>query len=194
VATQRFIDNITSITPGALKGGLLTVDRNPNNDELLIGGADGVPKIYKMHRDKKRVIGDDFNFLRSFEEMPGRIFSAKFNHDGTRIIAGSSLDRTGEVRIYQAASKPDKDMVEVSALSLVATRGLSTVLLVPSLKASGHQVCKLEGQHGAVYAVAYRPDGNQVASAGFDGTVRLNDPDTGKLLKEFIPIPLTGKK
>jgi WD40 repeat protein len=194
VATQRFIDNITSITPGALKGGLLTVDRNPNNDELLIGGADGVPKIYKMHRDKKRVIGDDFNFLRSFEEMPGRIFSAKFNHDGTRIIAGSSLDRTGEVRIYQAASKPDMDMVEVSAVSLGATRGLSTVLLVPSLKASGHQVCKLEGQHGAVYAVAYRPDGNQVASAGFDGTVRLNDPDTGKLLKEFIPIPLTGKK
>jgi WD40 repeat protein len=194
VATQRFIDNITSITPGALKGGLLTVDRNPNNDELLIGGADGVPKIYKMHRDKKRVIGDDFNFLRSFEEMPGRIFSAKYNHDGTRIIAGSSLERTGEVRIYQAASKPDKEMVEVSALSLVATHGLSTILLAPSLKASGHQVCKLEGQQGAVYSVAYRPDGKQVASAGFDGMVRLNDPDTGKLIKEFIPVPQAGKK
>ncbi len=29
VATQRFIDNVTSITPGALKGGLLAVARNP---------------------------------------------------------------------------------------------------------------------------------------------------------------------
>ena len=27
VATQRFIDNVTSITPGALKGGLMAVDR-----------------------------------------------------------------------------------------------------------------------------------------------------------------------
>jgi mono/diheme cytochrome c family protein len=30
VATQRFIDNITSITPGALKGGLITVARRPD--------------------------------------------------------------------------------------------------------------------------------------------------------------------
>jgi hypothetical protein len=28
-----------------------------------------------------------------------------------------------------------------------------------------------------------------VASAGFDGLVRLNDPLTGKLIKEFVPIP-----
>ncbi|MBW3600149.1 MAG: c-type cytochrome, partial [Planctomycetes bacterium] len=46
VPTQRFIDNISSITPGALKGGLHAVDRHPTKDELLIGGADGIPKIY----------------------------------------------------------------------------------------------------------------------------------------------------
>src|SRR5262249_28072109 len=33
VATQRFIDNITSITPGALKGGLLAVARRPRNEK-----------------------------------------------------------------------------------------------------------------------------------------------------------------
>ncbi len=54
VATQRFVDNITSITPGALKGGLMCVDRHPRRDELLIGGADGEPKTYRMHRIKKR--------------------------------------------------------------------------------------------------------------------------------------------
>ena len=48
------------------------------------------------------------------------------------------------------------------------------------------------GQKGAIYALAYRPGGKQVASAGFDGVVRLNDPETGKLLKEFTPIPLGG--
>ena len=52
VDEQRFIDNITSITPKALKGGILTVTRHPTQDHILFGGADGVPKIYRMQRVK----------------------------------------------------------------------------------------------------------------------------------------------
>jgi WD40 repeat protein len=162
VATQRLVDNITSITPGALKGGLMTVDRHPTKDELLIGGADGVPKLYQMYRTKERKIGDDFNFIRKYGALPGRIFSARFNADGSRFIAGSSKDGSGEVRVYQTAD--------------------------------AKLISKLAGERGAVYAVAYRPDGKQVASGGFDGVVRLNDPDTGALLHEFVPCPLTPPK
>jgi mono/diheme cytochrome c family protein len=103
VATQRFIDNITSITPGALKGGLESVDRHPTKDELLCGGADGTPKIYQMIRTKARVIGDDFNLIRAFPALPGRLNTVAFDKTGDRIIAGSSLDGKGEVRIYKAA-------------------------------------------------------------------------------------------
>src|SRR5205807_3806971 len=81
VATQRFVDNITSITPGALKGGLMAVARHPTKDELLVGGADGVPKIYRMYRQKKRVIGDDFNLLRKFDGTQGRIIDVRFCPD-----------------------------------------------------------------------------------------------------------------
>jgi mono/diheme cytochrome c family protein/DNA-binding beta-propeller fold protein YncE len=102
LATQRFEDNITSITPGALKGGLASVDRHPTKDELLIGGADGMPKIYKMFRTQNRQIGDDFNKLREFEAMPGRVYSVAYSTDGNKIIAGSSSDGTGEVRVYDA--------------------------------------------------------------------------------------------
>lgn len=158
VATERLVDNITSITPGALKGGLITVDRHPTKDEVVIGGADGVPKLYQIYRTKPRKIGDDFNLIRKYGEMPGRIFSARFNADGSRIIAGSSKDGTGEVRIYNTEDA-----------KLITT---------------------LEGERGPVHAVAYRPDGQQVASAGFDGVVRLNDPKTGKLIREFVPCPL----
>jgi WD40 repeat protein len=177
VATQRFIDNVTSITPGALKGGLLTVARRPLAekkmskvppdtkgqppkvyDEILTAGADGVPRLYKMHREAKRVIGDDFNKIREYEAMPGRVYAVAFNADGSQFVAGSSLDGTGEARVYQTAD--------------------------------GKRLAKLEGQQGAVYAVAFRPDGKQVATAGFDGKVRLFDPQTGKLLKEFVPVPL----
>jgi hypothetical protein len=41
--------------------------------------------------------------------------------------------------------------------------------------------------------VAFRPDGKEIATAGFDGTVRLHDPQTGKLIKEFVPVPLAKK-
>jgi WD40 repeat protein len=104
VATERLEDNITSITPGALKGGLQAVDRHPQKDELLIGGADGVPKLYQMYRTKARQIGDDFNLIRAFSPpMPGRIFAAKFSPDGSRAVVGSSSDGVGEVRVYNVA-------------------------------------------------------------------------------------------
>jgi WD40 repeat protein len=181
VATQRFIDNITSITPGALKGGLLTVARRPQKekkmakvppdtpgappkiyDELLIGGSDGVPRLYKIHRETNRVIGDDANKIREYEAMPGRIYAGCFSADGSLLAVGSSLDGRGEVRVYKVED--------------------------------GKRVSTFQGQRGAVYAVKFHPDGKQVASAGFDGVVRLNDPQTGKLLKEFLPIPSVANK
>jgi WD40 repeat protein len=103
VKTERFIDNITSITPGALKGGLICIDRHPTKDELLCGGSDGAPKIFKMVRTEARKIGDNANLLREFAALPGRVFGVAFNHDGSRIAAGSSSDGLGEVRVYNAA-------------------------------------------------------------------------------------------
>ncbi|MCY2962467.1 MAG: hypothetical protein NT069_02240 [Planctomycetota bacterium] len=75
VESGQFVDNITSITPGALKGGLQSLRRHPAKDELLVGGADGEPKLYKMIRTQARQIGDDFNRIRSYPVMVGRIFS-----------------------------------------------------------------------------------------------------------------------
>jgi Tol biopolymer transport system component len=161
VATQRLEDNITSITPGALKGGLIAVDRHPKSNDLLIGGADGVPKLYKMFRTKDRQIGDDFNLIRAFPALPGRLFAVKFSPDGNRVLVGSSSDGKGEARIYQTAD--------------------------------AKLVSNLAGEGGPVYAVGYRPDSKEVATAGFDGVVRFNNPDDGKLIREFVPVPLSAK-
>lgn len=162
VATQRFIDNITSITPGALKGGLASVDRNPKADEVVVGGADGAPRIYHIYRPagKVRYIGDDDNLIRAFDPMPGRIYSVEFSRDGGRIVAGSSDQGTGEIRVYNAGT--------------------------------GQLISKYQGQPGPVYAVRFSPDGKRVAAAGFSGQVLLVDPATGNLLKSFTPVPLAG--
>jgi WD40 repeat protein/mono/diheme cytochrome c family protein len=212
VPTNRFIDNVTSITPGALKGGLLALALRPPKDplpeqagratlaaaelrispnlgaivlatqpykkrmsvippdakdvpaklydEILVAGADGQPRLYKIHREVKRVIGDDANKVREYERFPGRVYAVAFDKTGRYFAAGSSLDGTGEVRVYEVDSTK-----RVSAFEAVKT---------------------------PVYAIAFRPDGKVVATAGFDGLVRLSDPATGKLVKEFVPVP--GKK
>jgi mono/diheme cytochrome c family protein/DNA-binding beta-propeller fold protein YncE len=172
VKTQRFVDNVTSITPGALKGGLLALDRRPQKaatkvkgvdgqekvyDEVVMGGSDGAPRLYKVHRVVQRVIGDDANKVRSYEPMPGRVFALRFSKDGSFFAAGSSLDGKGEVRVYSTDS--------------------------------GKLLSRLD-KIGPVYAVAVHPSGKTIASAGFDGTVRLSDPATGKVIKEFVPVPL----
>jgi WD40 repeat protein/mono/diheme cytochrome c family protein len=127
-ATQRFIDNITSITPGALKGGLGAVDRHPTKDEVLVGGSDGTPKIYRMYREKARVIGDDFNLIRAFPAMPGRVFDVAYSSDGTRIVAGSSFSGSGEVRIYNEADA--KELAKIN----VADGGVYAVAFSPDGK------------------------------------------------------------
>ena len=100
LSTQRFIDNITSITPGALTGGVESVARHPTKDEILVGGADGVPKLYRVFRQSKRVIGDDANLIRKFPPLTGRVFSVAISRDAKRIAAGSSLNGRGEVRVF----------------------------------------------------------------------------------------------
>jgi Tol biopolymer transport system component/mono/diheme cytochrome c family protein len=184
VETQRFIDNVTSITPGALKGGLMALDRRPARvvsvlgfevrrltkvpqdeggkfiekvyDEVVVAGADGAPRLYKIHRETKRVIGDDANKIRDYEKMHGRISCVAFNHDGSKFAAVSSLDGKGEVRVYDTNT---------------------------GTKA----VC--EGVSGPAYTVAWHPEGKVIASAGFDGTVWLHDPATGRIVNRFVVMP-----
>jgi WD40 repeat protein len=162
VENAQFVDNITSITPGALKGGLVDVQRHPSKEEVLTGGSDGEPKLYKIFRTQDRKIGDDFNRIRSYSPLPGRIFDLQFNKDGSRFVVGASTATGGSARIYETDS--------------------------------GKLLQELPDIKSPIFAVAFRPDGKQVAIGGFDGNVKLYDAETGQLVKSFIPVPITAEK
>ena len=53
----------------------------------------------------------------------------------------------------------------------------------------GNRVSTFDSVKTPVYSVAFHPNGKLVATAGFDGIVRLSDPISGKLVKEFVPVP-----
>ena len=195
VASERFIDNITSITPGALKGGIQSVGRHPLRDEILFGGADGTPRIYRMHRTTARVIGDDANLLWEFPPLPGRIFSVDISPDGRVLAAGSSLDGHGHVHVYRMEPAP------------TIPGEIQAVLHKPTYQQNEQEKSKLQKHfaaniqtsaeidipQGGVYAVALSPDGNRVAAAGGDGKVRILDTHTSAEVTAFSPVEITGR-
>lgn len=96
-ATGSFIDDI-----GKNYGELKVLARNPKSDQVLIGGDERVPRLYKIFRTQARDMNyTDFNLLKAFEIQPGGPISAlAFAPDGGTIAVGGS---SGEVRLYGAA-------------------------------------------------------------------------------------------
>ncbi len=193
VATERFVDNVTSITPGALKGGVQSVARHPDRDEIVIGGSDGIPKVYRMFRLVTRVIGDDSNIIRDLPAMPGRVNAVAVSADGKRIAAASSSDGTGQVNVYSYefdTALPD-DIKAIMA-KVVTTRNAEEVAQLEAYKTRDVKlVARTEVPDAGQYAVAFRPDGAVVA-AGADGVVRIIESESGTVAKEFAPAPLGG--
>lgn len=96
VAGGVFIENINQ-----LAGELVTIAREPKHDNVLVGGDEGVPRLYLMHRPRALVIGDTSTLIREFEKQDGPVVSVAFSPDSEWIAVGGS---TPEVRVYKTAT------------------------------------------------------------------------------------------
>jgi len=190
--TERFIDNITSITPGALKGGVHAVVSHPLRDAVLFGGADGVPKLYRIFRVKNRQIGDDSNRLLEFPKLTGRIFDIDVNTNATRVAAVSSLNGEGQLKTFAMPATLD-------------TKPVDGILQKPTHQYNADEKKKLAvffaeqatvkatvdlPDSGGLYAVSLSPDSETVAVGGKDGKVRMYETESGKLVRAFVPVVL----
>ena len=142
-----------------------------------------------------RVIGDDSNMIREFPSLPGRIYSVAISDDGKRIAAGSSLDGTGEVRVYSYefdTTLPPK--IKAIQEKVVTTRSAEEARELDKYHKDGvKQIANVKIPQGAVYAVAFGPGGKAVAAAGSDGKVRLINVEDGSLIREFAPVTVTPR-
>ena len=156
--TQRFVGNVTTHTPGVLQGGMIKVARHPSREEILVGGADGKPKLFMMATKAAPASGGNPNQIREYYALPGRLFAVAFSPDGNWCYAGSSLDGAGQIRGFETDS--------------------------------GKELWKLDLPESGVFALAVRPDGNQLAAAGADGMIRFIDSASGKILNTVNPVQL----
>jgi len=191
--TQRLIDNITSITPNALKGGMAAVMMHPTRDEILVGGSDGVPKLYRIFRNTDRKIGDDANLILEFPPLEGRIFAVDISKDARRIAAGSSLNGKGAIHIYEV--DPDAQI----------TKEIAEIIKKPTHERNDDMRKKLQNYFDesvktlaafpvpecGIFAVSFNPDGTRLAASGADGKVRILDASNGTLVSSFLPVEIS---
>ncbi len=192
VETERFIDNVTSITPGALSGGLSSVAMHPSRDEIVVGGADGVTKVYRVFRQTKRQIGDDANLIRNLPRLNGRIRQVVVNSAGTHLAAVATIDGHSELRVWKYDFTGElTDELKAILGKRVANRSAEEKKKVDeSVNQTTTQTVHFELPEAAAYSLELTDDGSVFVAAN-DGQIRHLDA-TGKLVRSFHAVPQYG--
>lgn len=90
----QFLENVNQ-----MHGELAAVARHPNADEIVIGGEDRVPYMYRMDRPRNMKVGEDATLVRRLAAQEGAIFALDWSPDGKRVaVAGAGPN----VNIYDA--------------------------------------------------------------------------------------------
>jgi len=189
VATQRFIDNVTSITPGALSGGLNSLDRHPQRNEILVGGADGVAKVYRVFRETARKIGDDANLIRALPPLNGRIFSVAVSPDGSLLAAAATIDGTSEIRVwrYNFGGELPADIKALSAKQAKDLTPEEKTQLDEYRKAEGAEVWRYTSPSSSLYTLRFGADHSLFAAGSGGNVLRFNSSGEQNATWSIVP-------
>lgn len=190
VETERFIDNVTSITPGALRGGVQALARHPERDEILVGGSDGTPKIYRVFRQTARVIGDDANLIRQLDPIPGRIFSVAISPDGKYLAAASTIDNQSVVKVwsYDVDGKLPPEIKAIQAKRAAQRKPEERKKLEEYVTEQPQVLGTFAVPNAAVYSLAIDPQG-RIAAGASDGRLRVWNIADSQLIADVDVTP-----
>ncbi|MCX6101269.1 MAG: hypothetical protein NTV92_07595 [Candidatus Bipolaricaulota bacterium] len=73
-------------------------------------------------------------------------------------------------------------VLTIGLLSLVAASTTASPVIEPQSASQVVETSQLTGHLGAVYSIAWSPDGTRIATASSDGTARIWDAQTGNQL------------
>ncbi len=168
--------------------GIWDVKLSPDGLTGLSVSQDMTARIWDLATGKERHV------LRG-HRTPVR--SGTFSHDGKRIVTtgddansrvwNSDSGHPIAILVRHASERElcfsDDDSVITSRNSIIQNDALTSIWQTKVIEQNGI----LRGHTNYVYDVIYSADGRQIASAAWDGTIRLWDAKTGKTTRVFRP-------
>jgi type 1 glutamine amidotransferase len=169
------VDSGKALAAATLKSPLRSAVLRPGKDPFLAGSDAAKVGFWNLQNGEPG---------RTLEPTDARVRALAFGPDGTRLATGSEK----VVRVWDADSGALLRTFEaggaVRAVAISATHvaaGLASgALRLWALEGPGAR--DLKGHKGAISTVAFAAKGEQLASAGMDGVIRVWDVDTGNLL------------
>ena len=152
-------------------------------------GRDGEPKLYRVFR-QRFASWRRLEPIREFPPLPGRIYSVAISSDGKRMAAGSSLDGRGEVSVYGYefdTGLPEK-IKAINQKVVTARSGEERPSLTSTTKRASSRSPTSRCPRAESMPSRSVPMARFLPLPASDGLVRLINPETGALVKEFAPV------
>ncbi len=156
-------------TLGAHQGSVTGLSFHPNHTQLLSSGTDGVLRMWQLPLVPPKDVS----------KLASGVRGIAVTADGATAVIGGDKS----LRIVDVAGAQERAAAELSSGQSVAVAiapdnsqaaavTAAGTLLVASL-ADGKLIAEIGAHAAAAAAVAYRPQGGQIATAGSDGQLRL---------------------
>jgi hypothetical protein len=180
-----------------------------NHENWVLGtifGVDG-KRVVSVGRDQAAKLTDASTgqFIENINALRGELAAIARHPTRDVILIGGAeripylytMDRSASMKIADDSTLIRKFETQEGAIfalafspdgSRIAVAGAADDVPIYQTE-TGERTATCKGQKGT-YAVAFSPDGEQLATGGFDGKVRICEVKSGKLAREFVPVPV----
>ena len=199
-------DNTVRVIDTAAGKEVLKITNHENWVVGTIYGVDG-KRLVSVSRDQAAKLTDASTgqFIENINALRGELAAIARHPTRDQILIGGAeripylytMDRSASMKIADDSTLIRKFETQDGAIfalafspdgSRIAVAGAADEVAVYQTE-TGERTATCKGQKGT-YAVAFSPDGAQLATGGFDGKVRICDAKSGKLVRDFVPVPV----